>query len=311
MSDLFDSDVGGGSVKNDTPHALARIPLRWMVRECFRCHTGIMFDAVMLQQIGLTIHFNNQGEPVLGELPDRIPVSSPENDDKAQDKSVGQFLEAAVHVTYAVVSYPFRRVWSILRSPFTTRPVRHARRVIPARHSSAASSNILRDDLPDDYEAEEERKDALSPLYDQLSSHWYWVFMEYMPMKIKKQRAILEESESADGYTWMCVLPSSFIMVSFQITLCGLHLTKIIYSVNKGRGRKIYKTEMDEGMNVHRSVKTRLEAGKIFSDGCYVPQVRPHVPSLAKILRRNGEEACRLDYREWNVDRPKHWQWVD
>lgn len=32
-------DVGGGSVPNDTPHSLARIPLRWMIRECFLAKT--------------------------------------------------------------------------------------------------------------------------------------------------------------------------------------------------------------------------------------------------------------------------------
>ncbi|EKM57156.1 uncharacterized protein PHACADRAFT_61317, partial [Phanerochaete carnosa HHB-10118-sp] len=47
------ADVGGGSVHNATPHALARVPLRWMVRETFRCATGIVFDAAMLQQLGL------------------------------------------------------------------------------------------------------------------------------------------------------------------------------------------------------------------------------------------------------------------
>ena len=66
------TDVGGGSVKNDTPNALARIPLRWIIRECFKCKTGIIFDAVMLQQIGLNIHVDRHGRPVLGEQPDRI-----------------------------------------------------------------------------------------------------------------------------------------------------------------------------------------------------------------------------------------------
>ncbi|KAF8274308.1 hypothetical protein EI94DRAFT_1794529 [Lactarius quietus] len=36
-------DVGGGSVKNDTPHSLARISLRWIIRECFRANTEIQF----------------------------------------------------------------------------------------------------------------------------------------------------------------------------------------------------------------------------------------------------------------------------
>ncbi|KAG7090384.1 hypothetical protein E1B28_009503 [Marasmius oreades] len=44
-------DVGGGSVSNDTKPNLARIPLRWMIRECFKTNTGIMFYADMLEEI--------------------------------------------------------------------------------------------------------------------------------------------------------------------------------------------------------------------------------------------------------------------
>ncbi|KAI5116598.1 hypothetical protein M0805_006776 [Coniferiporia weirii] len=46
-------DVGGGSVPNDTPNSLARIPLRWMIRECFLARTGIQFEADRLRDIGL------------------------------------------------------------------------------------------------------------------------------------------------------------------------------------------------------------------------------------------------------------------
>jgi hypothetical protein len=46
-------DVGGGSVDNETVHNLARIPLRWMIRECFRTNSGIMFDCEGLRSIGL------------------------------------------------------------------------------------------------------------------------------------------------------------------------------------------------------------------------------------------------------------------
>ncbi|KAG6908203.1 hypothetical protein DXG01_005792 [Tephrocybe rancida] len=46
-------DVGGGSVANGTPHSLARIPLRWMVRECFKANTGIMFTSQALKAAGL------------------------------------------------------------------------------------------------------------------------------------------------------------------------------------------------------------------------------------------------------------------
>ncbi|KAF8224463.1 hypothetical protein L208DRAFT_1311097 [Tricholoma matsutake] len=46
-------DIGGGSVRNTTRHALSRISLRWMVRECFKTNTGIMFDTQALRNIGL------------------------------------------------------------------------------------------------------------------------------------------------------------------------------------------------------------------------------------------------------------------
>ena len=64
-------------------------------------------------------------------------------------------------------------------------------------------------------------------------------------------------------------------------------------------------------MKVHRSVKTRLEAGKIFAGEAYVPQVRPHFGSLSGSGRERKREAQRLDYRQWNVDNPKYWEWVD
>ena len=47
------SDIGGGSVDNDTPYSLARIPLRWMIRECFKTNTGIMFMSDGMRKLGL------------------------------------------------------------------------------------------------------------------------------------------------------------------------------------------------------------------------------------------------------------------
>ncbi|KAH7317499.1 hypothetical protein B0J17DRAFT_686697 [Rhizoctonia solani] len=47
-------DVGGGSVPNETKNNLARIPLRWMVRECFLNNTGILFHSAELAEIGLS-----------------------------------------------------------------------------------------------------------------------------------------------------------------------------------------------------------------------------------------------------------------
>ncbi|KAL1951078.1 hypothetical protein VTO73DRAFT_227 [Trametes versicolor] len=46
-------DVGGGSVADSVEHTLARIPLRWMIRECFKTNTGIRFHGELLKRIGL------------------------------------------------------------------------------------------------------------------------------------------------------------------------------------------------------------------------------------------------------------------
>ncbi|KAJ7242632.1 hypothetical protein C8J57DRAFT_1084197, partial [Mycena rebaudengoi] len=46
-------DVGGGSVLNGTRPNLAHIPLRWMIRECFKARTGIIFPATEIAKLGI------------------------------------------------------------------------------------------------------------------------------------------------------------------------------------------------------------------------------------------------------------------
>ncbi|KAF8877173.1 hypothetical protein BD779DRAFT_1448707, partial [Infundibulicybe gibba] len=46
-------DIGGGSVPNSTTTNLARIPLRWMIRECFKTHSDILFNTEGLRDVGL------------------------------------------------------------------------------------------------------------------------------------------------------------------------------------------------------------------------------------------------------------------
>jgi len=50
------ADIGGGAEKNETRHKLANIPLRWMIRQCFDCNTGILFDTAALANQGLDMH---------------------------------------------------------------------------------------------------------------------------------------------------------------------------------------------------------------------------------------------------------------
>ncbi|KAJ2914726.1 hypothetical protein MD484_g5704, partial [Candolleomyces efflorescens] len=45
--------VGGGSVTNETKSSLARIALRWMIRECFKQNCGIIFQVEGLRDLGM------------------------------------------------------------------------------------------------------------------------------------------------------------------------------------------------------------------------------------------------------------------
>ncbi|KAJ7146429.1 hypothetical protein C8R44DRAFT_837120 [Mycena epipterygia] len=46
-------DVGGGALPNSARNSLARIPLRWMIRQCFILKTGILFHCDMLRFVGM------------------------------------------------------------------------------------------------------------------------------------------------------------------------------------------------------------------------------------------------------------------
>lgn len=76
-------------------------------------------------------------------------------------------------------------------------------------------------------EEEHELRDALSPIFDQLSLVWMWWTLEYIPFEQQYQKG---------DNTW-------------QIT----------FSWNRGQGRIIPKQD-DYIVKVHRSVKMRMEA---------------------------------------------------
>ncbi|KAJ7841493.1 hypothetical protein B0H14DRAFT_3086748 [Mycena olivaceomarginata] len=201
-------DVGGGSVRNDTRYSLARIPLRWMIRECFKADTGIIFDAQRLQELGLdpaTLH------PFVMPRPPPLPVRS-------SDK---------------IESMPPQKGW--------------LRRTLSRKHKVEADFPVspelesLHLEKPvHGMEEEEELRDALSPIYDQLHMKPFWWILELIPLKFRYQKR---------DDVW-------------------------ISESNFGRPRKIPHQEPspddhphhdgDEkpvvNLHVHRSVKTRREA---------------------------------------------------
>ncbi|KAH7913511.1 hypothetical protein BJ138DRAFT_1002147 [Hygrophoropsis aurantiaca] len=89
------TDVGGGSVPNGTRHSLARIPLRWMIRQCFMANTGILFYHDMFERIGMdpdSLHPHiKQRPPPLFQDPS-LPRERPPNDPLCDPKENAAFV---------------------------------------------------------------------------------------------------------------------------------------------------------------------------------------------------------------------------
>ena len=66
-------DIGGGNVHNRTRYSLARIPLRWMICECYKTQSGILFEPDKLRGVGLDI------SSLWPEVKPRPPPSSVED----------------------------------------------------------------------------------------------------------------------------------------------------------------------------------------------------------------------------------------
>ncbi|KAJ7490759.1 hypothetical protein FB451DRAFT_1124330 [Mycena latifolia] len=142
-------DVGGGSVDNETEHNLARIPLRWMIRECFKTNSGIMFSSDGLRSLGLdpsTLYPHVVSRPpALSVGTARIrPIPSKKSQATVQTEDLSDFANVA--------SLP---------------PV----------------------DPVDRTEEDHDLQDALSPVYDQLNLAWFWWILEFLPVRQRYQRS--------------------------------------------------------------------------------------------------------------------------
>ncbi|THV02015.1 hypothetical protein K435DRAFT_367663 [Dendrothele bispora CBS 962.96] len=75
-------DVGGGSVSNGTKPNLANIPFRWMIRECFKTNTGIVFNSKGLREYGIdpaSLYPMVQTRPEALSLLDDTMVQTPDS----------------------------------------------------------------------------------------------------------------------------------------------------------------------------------------------------------------------------------------
>jgi len=171
-------------VKNSERHSLARITLRWMIRECFETGTGIIFDVHMLQhEVGLDIVDTRtlQHEAGLDIVKGRIgPTPKPP---KRLPPGVlhlrrpdGAELEGFSfrHIPVAVVSglaFPIR--WAV--GKLSNLRIRSSKEY---KHIPEPPDPVSLG------ESREELIDTLSPIVDQIGMHPGWNIVEWIPCKL-------------------------------------------------------------------------------------------------------------------------------
>ncbi|KAI1177916.1 hypothetical protein F4777DRAFT_539740 [Nemania sp. FL0916] len=147
------ADIGGGAVRNENRHMLSRIPLRWMIRQCFECDTGIMFDTAQLAE---------QGLDVLSLYPDYRPAVKPTSGPpprlmtKFKKEKLAPIQRRSTFLPIGPIDY------SIENAP------------------SAEDLNYI---LPS--EGDESHFDAAQEPNDQLKTAKVWWILEFWPVKIR------------------------------------------------------------------------------------------------------------------------------
>jgi hypothetical protein len=147
------ADVGGGAVNNESRHMLSRIPLRWMIRQCFDCDTGILFKTAVLAEQGLDVM---NMWPIYQQP--TIPVHGPQP--ALMNKYVNGLLA------------PLQK-----RSLFL--PIGPEGNAI----KNAPTSNDLSYILPT--EASEDYFDAMARMNDQLVDVRGWWILEFWPVELR------------------------------------------------------------------------------------------------------------------------------
>jgi len=258
-------DVGGGSVANDVHHSLARIPLRWMIRECFKLKSGIIFDGCMLKH---EVGFDVDSPDSLVKAPSPLAPESHHLDWPGDTGLKGFTLSRVPLAILSGIATPFAWVGKKLSKLRYHKPPETRYKFTTAVSKFQYEGS----------EAREELKDALSPIFDQLDMHWYWKVMEWLPWIAKKQSAELADS---DDPSWAY---------------------KFLW--NRGRGRRTYNLVIRRGMKVHRSVKLRMLAqGRKGEGKPYVPRVRFFIDGQIRRLTREewlADQPKHFEWVDWN-----------
>ncbi|KAK5108140.1 hypothetical protein LTR62_008736 [Meristemomyces frigidus] len=156
------ADTGGGAVKNEVRHKLAQIPLRWMIRQCFECNTGIIFKTHALAEKGMDVHTLWPTYTTLQKPPAGSPPGVAEK-------------------------YKTQPLPTLHRRATLLRPVDAQDPESP--HSLAIWKSPSQNELHDHWTPEyvEDWFDAMAPINDQLKDAKGWWILELWPIKVKVQ----------------------------------------------------------------------------------------------------------------------------
>ncbi|KAH8828595.1 hypothetical protein DL96DRAFT_1463103 [Flagelloscypha sp. PMI_526] len=154
-------DVGGGSVQNGTRYSLARIPLRWMIRQCFKTNSGIMFSKKGLLALGFDL------DSLYDEKTLRYPIGKGRSNSSSEPES---------------------GVPRVIRARGTD--------LLPCSQDPAAYLPLR---SPIESEELEEYNDALSPEYDQLTLSPKWWILEYLPLRTGIGRGAKRQFNRGNG----------------------------------------------------------------------------------------------------------------
>ncbi|KXJ87957.1 hypothetical protein Micbo1qcDRAFT_215281 [Microdochium bolleyi] len=176
------ADVGGGSVANESRHMLSRIPLRWMVRQCFECDTGILFATDRLAELGLD---------VLGLYPRYQKLDWSELDSRGGMPGSGLMRK------YTAGSLaPLRRRSAVLNIGKDEKKAEAEKDGDESEDEEGSEGDRVTADMAQyilPSEAAEDYFDSREPPSDMLSNKKGWWALEIWPVKIR----VLVEDESA------------------------------------------------------------------------------------------------------------------
>ncbi|KAH9210513.1 hypothetical protein DL95DRAFT_393417 [Leptodontidium sp. 2 PMI_412] len=164
------ADVGGGAVANGERHMLSRIPLRWMIRQCFECETGILFGTAALADTGIDVPtvwpvYKQRRKPAVGPSPCTVELYEagdlPPLERRSTALGVDDILGGGANKDRET-----------------------------AQRSGSARPLSEFDLLP---EHVEDHFDAMAPINDQLELAKGWWALEFWPVKVRVQRKDSDE----------------------------------------------------------------------------------------------------------------------